>query len=123
MMLVNWYCKKLLVSMYCYLTTIDYLSFGYGFATTDIRTVCKEDTRPFSANDVTTSRVSTSLLFEQRLSLSILVDNGTTLEGILANETREADQDGEDKQDTHDDKGEDPLESDDVGEELGDTES
>jgi hypothetical protein len=104
-------------------TTTDHLSFGYGFATTDIRTVCQEDTRPFSANDVTTSRISTSLLFEQRLSLSILVDNGTTLEGILANETREADQDGEDKQDTHDDKGEDPLESDDVGEELGDTES
>ena len=66
----------------------------------------------------------TGLLFlEQRLSLSVLVDNSTTLEGILANETREADQDGEDEQDAHDDKGEDPLECDNVGEELGDTES
>jgi hypothetical protein len=66
---------------------------------------------------------STSLLFEKRLSLSVLIDNGTTLEGILANDTREGDQDGKDEQDTHDDKGKDPLEGDDVGEELGDTES
>lgn len=66
----------------------------------------------------------TGLLFlEQRLSLSVLVDNSTTLEGVLANETGEADQDGEDEQDAHDDKGEDPLEGNDVGEELGDTES
>ena len=70
------------------------------------------------------TKTKTCLLFlEQRLSLSVLIDNSATLEGILANETREADQDGEDEQDAHDDKGEDPLERDDVGEELGDTES
>lgn len=62
------------------------------------------------------------LFLEQGLSLSVFVDNSTALEGILANDSREADQDREDEQNTHDNKGEDPLECDDVSEELGDTE-
>lgn len=37
------------------------------------------------------------LFLEQRLSLSVLVDNGATLEGVLADEAREAYQDGEDE--------------------------
>lgn len=62
------------------------------------------------------------LFLEQGLSLSVFIDNSTTLEGVLANEAREADQDGEDEQDAHDDEGKNPLECDDVSEELGDTE-
>jgi hypothetical protein len=103
--------------MYCYLTSIGFLN-----SRTNVALVWN-DTRPSSLMTLRPKRVSRSLLFEKGLSLSVLIDNSTALEGILTNDTREGDQDGEDEQDTHDDKGKDPLEGDDVGEELGDTES
>lgn len=62
------------------------------------------------------------LFLEQRLSLSVFVDNSTALEWVLTDDAREADQDRENEQNAHDDKGEDPLECDDVSEELGNTE-
>lgn len=56
---------------------------------------------------------------QQRLSLSVLVYDSATLERILSNQAREANQDGEDEQDGHDGEGKDPLECDDVSQELG----
>lgn len=61
------------------------------------------------------------LLVQQRLALGILADNGTTLEGVLANDTGKTDQHRQDKEDTHDGESKDPLEGNDVGEELRDT--
>ena len=61
------------------------------------------------------------LLLQQRLSLSVLGDNGATCEGILPDEAGETDQDGQDEEDAHDCECEDPLEGDGVGKELGDT--
>lgn len=104
--------------MYCYLTSIGFLNSKK----TNIAPV-QNDTRPSSLMALYPNRRSTPLFFEKRLSFSVLIDNCTALEGILTNDTREGDQDGEDEQDTHDDKGKDPLEGDDVGQELGDTES
>jgi len=101
--------------MYCCLTSIDFLSSRNKYCTS-----VKRHTS-FFADGIASERVSASLLFKKRLSLSVLVNNSAALEGILANDTREGDQDGEKEQDTHDDKGKDPLEGDDVGEELRDT--
>lgn len=63
------------------------------------------------------------LLLQQRLSLSVFVDNSAALEGVLADETREANQDGQDEQDGHNGECKDPLKGDDVSEELGNTQS
>lgn len=79
--------------------------------------------RPCSQHAQISNLCTKDLLFlKQGLSLSVFVDNSTTLEGVLADDTREADQDRENEQNAHDNKGEDPLECDDVSEELGDAE-
>lgn len=68
------------------------------------------------------SRCGALLFVQQRLSLSVFRDDGATCEGVLTDEARETDQDGQDEENTHDNEGEDPLECDDVGEELSNTE-
>lgn len=63
------------------------------------------------------------LVLQQRLPLPVFADNSTALERILSNHAGDTDQDGQNEQDGHDDESEDPLERDDVGQELGHSDS
>lgn len=58
------------------------------------------------------------LLLQKGLSLRVLTDDSPTLEWVAANDTRNADQQAEDEEDSHNYKGKDPLESNDMREEL-----
>jgi len=61
---------------------------------------------------------STLLVLQQRLTLTILRYNRPALEWLPAEELRHADEDRKYHQNTTDDKGKDPLEGNDSGQEL-----
>ena len=62
-------------------------------------------------------------VLKQRLSFSVFGNDGSALDWLPAEQARNTDDDRGNKQKTHDDKGKDPLEGNDSGLELSDTDS
>ena len=64
------------------------------------------------------------VIIQQRSTLLVGWDNGSfPAEGkFLAKDARDGDEQGEDEEERHDDEGEDPLECNDLGQELSNSE-